>query len=214
MDSADRSPYTGVAMNAVPIQFGTSLGSFVDLDTGETVGGKLFGEARLQVQDPAAFSAAAARAGGDAALVAWVQASLAKAFAEAVHALVATTPLKKALAGVHALNDAVVARINADLRETGATLQIGSASIQLNDGDGARLQAAARARAEQARAAPAAPQAPAPPGPLPAGTAVSVTWSDGQSYPATVRGFNGTHYEIAWDGGAGAWVAPSAVRRR
>jgi hypothetical protein len=45
-----------------------------------------------------------------------------------------------------------------------------------------------------------------------AGTRVLARWSDGAFYPATVRHFNGTHYEVAWENGASAWLEPGQVK--
>jgi hypothetical protein len=205
-------------MSVYPLQFGHALGDVIDSETYEQVSGRIFGEGRLEVRVPAAFSAAAAGLGGDAAVVAAVQASVGKAFAEAVRAAVDAEPLKQALRRVPEINAAAIAKINAELRAVGGVFAVGSWSVKLDDEALARLQAAERAlKAErQAKAAQHAAQpGAAAPGPVAAGTPVSVTWSDGRSYPATVRGFNGTHYEIAWDGGSGgAWVPAAAVRAR
>jgi hypothetical protein len=53
---------------------------------------------------------------------------------------------------------------------------------------------------------------PVYPGAHPPGTRVLVQWTDGGSYPATVRHFNGTNYQIAWDNGATSWLAPGQLR--
>lgn len=51
------------------------------------------------------------------------------------------------------------------------------------------------------------------PGPIPPGTHVQVSWTDGRTYGAVVRSFNGSQYEIAWDGATTtAWAPLSAVR--
>ena len=52
------------------------------------------------------------------------------------------------------------------------------------------------------------------PGAIGPGSHVLATWTNGQTYGASVRGFDGTNYEIAWDnGGAVAWIPASAVRQ-
>jgi hypothetical protein len=45
------------------------------------------------------------------------------------------------------------------------------------------------------------------------GSRVIATWQDGRSAPATVRSFNGTQYEIMWDGATTTtWIPANAVR--
>lgn len=50
------------------------------------------------------------------------------------------------------------------------------------------------------------------PGAHPAGTRVLAEWTDGSFYPATVRHFNGTSYQVAWENGATAWLSPGQIR--
>jgi hypothetical protein len=44
------------------------------------------------------------------------------------------------------------------------------------------------------------------------GTRVLAVWTDGASYPAVVRHFNGTHYEVAWENGESLWLEPGRVK--
>ena len=53
---------------------------------------------------------------------------------------------------------------------------------------------------------------PSYPGAHAAGTRVLAQWPDGAFYPATVRVFNGTSYEIAWENGQTAWLAPGQIK--
>ena len=44
-------------------------------------------------------------------------------------------------------------------------------------------------------------------------TRVLATWSDGRTFPATVRSFNGTQVEIVWDGSTeSTWLPAASVR--
>jgi hypothetical protein len=53
---------------------------------------------------------------------------------------------------------------------------------------------------------------PAYPGAHAPGTRVLAEYPDGGFYPATVRVFNGTSYEVAWENGTTAWLPPGKVR--
>jgi hypothetical protein len=50
------------------------------------------------------------------------------------------------------------------------------------------------------------------PGAHAAGTRVLAQSADGGYYPATVRVFNGTVYEVVWDQGGSAWLSPGQIR--
>lgn len=175
------------------------MGSLLDPETHVVVNPKIFGEARLRVQDPAVFSAQSAALGGDAAIVSAAQMYVCRQFKEAAQSAVAAGTSAKAL-GQHlqGMTAAIVAKADAELRSMGAAVQVGSWNLSFSDEDAARLKSAPRR-------APAAAQPTL--NLLAAGARVVATWTDGRAYPATVRGFNGTHYEIVWDGGASsAWI--------
>lgn len=53
---------------------------------------------------------------------------------------------------------------------------------------------------------------PSYPGSHPAGTRVLAQAADGVFRPATVRLFNGTSYEVAFDSGTSAWLSPGQLR--
>lgn len=46
----------------------------------------------------------------------------------------------------------------------------------------------------------------------PPGTRVLAAWTDGAFYPAVVRHFNGTNYEVAWENGQSQWLPPGRVK--
>jgi hypothetical protein len=46
----------------------------------------------------------------------------------------------------------------------------------------------------------------------PPGTRVLAAWTDGAFYPAIVRHFNGTHYEVSWENGDSQWLEPGLVK--
>jgi hypothetical protein len=53
---------------------------------------------------------------------------------------------------------------------------------------------------------------PTYPGAHAPGTRVLAVWTDGAFYPAVVRHFNGTHYEVAWENGESQWLEPGRVK--
>ena len=53
---------------------------------------------------------------------------------------------------------------------------------------------------------------PSYPGAFSTGTRLMAQWPDGGFYPATVRVFNGTHYEVEWADGKTSWLSPGQVR--
>ncbi len=90
--------------------------------------------------------------------------------------------------------------------ELGASVSIGLLNVVVSDDDLAALRGGGPASVAQA----ATTAAPAVLGP---GSRVIATWQDGRSAPATIRSFNGTQYEIMWDGGTSTvWVPANAVR--
>jgi hypothetical protein len=194
-------------------QFGLTVDSVIDPETYEQVDPRIFGEGRLSVKNPAVFAAASAAPGGEAAIVATAQALVGKHLGAAIRAVVdAGTPLSKLLQKTPEVCSAAVAKVNDELRAAGAVVQIGSFNLNFSDGDRDRLKGAVAALAAERSAKP---QAVERPGPLASGTHVDATWTDGRSYPGTVRGFNGTHYEVVWDGSASsAWVPPAMLKAR
>jgi len=86
---------------------------------------------------------------------------------------------------------AVEATINAELSAEGSSVQIMELHLNFTEEDQAAMMSSA----------------------LVPGARVLATWSDGRTFPATVRSFNGSMYEVVWVGGQGsAWVPASAVR--
>jgi hypothetical protein len=187
-----------------PLQFGMALGALLDPETGIEVTPRIRCEARLRVTDPAAFSARAAALGGDAALMAWVQNSIGSGMTDGIRrALEASKSLKKLNVGM--LVPATVDAVNAELRASGASVQVGSLNVEYSPEDVARLKSASAAKATQAAAGVATV--------VSAGTRVIATWTDGGSYPGTIRGSSATHYEVVWDGGtASGWVPHGMVK--
>lgn len=53
---------------------------------------------------------------------------------------------------------------------------------------------------------------PAYPGAFSSGTRLLAQWPDGGFYPATVRVFNGTLYEVEWADGSASWLPPGQVK--
>lgn len=53
---------------------------------------------------------------------------------------------------------------------------------------------------------------PAYPGAFAPGTRLLAQWPDGGFYPATVRVFNGTLYEVVWADGSSSWLTPGQVK--
>lgn len=101
----------------------------------------------------------------------------------------------------------VAAAASADLK---ASVSVMMLNVSFSDDDLAALK---NPPAVALGTAPTVPGAPL--GPIPPGTHVIVSWTDGRTYGAVVRSFNGSQYEIAWDGAtATAWAPLSAVRPR
>ncbi len=105
--------------------------------------------------------------------------------------------------------------------ELGVQLQIGMVNVNFSEEDRDAYIRATNAGAAANRAAAMAkmnaPAAPAPPAfsttTFSAGARVMATWQDGRAFPATVRSFNGTHYEVVWDGATeSTWIVPENIR--
>jgi hypothetical protein len=97
----------------------------------------------------------------------------------------------------------VAAAVSAELH---ISVSITMLNVTISDDE----QAALRSGGATAVATAATTTAPAVIGP---GSRVIATWQDGRQFPATVRSFNGTQYEIMWDGqSTTTWVPANAVR--
>jgi hypothetical protein len=188
------------------LQFRGPLANVIDPKLGELVSPRCAGEARIEAANPASYQAAVGQAGGEEAFGNWIKAKIVNHLATSFRESVEADGVMRAIGATHLLAGKVTQNVNRELVAVGAAVQIGSIGISLPPGDVERLKAAAAEAARSAQPAPAA-QAFTP------GTHVIARWSDGREFGATIRGWNGTHYEIAWDGGsASAFVTRDAVR--
>lgn len=109
---------------------------------------------------------------------------------------------QQAIAGA-SLGSAVGAAVSAELA---TSVQIMLLNVTVSDDEIAAL----RGGGPMSVATAGTTAAPAVLGP---GSRVIATWQDGRSAPATIRSFNGTQYEIVWDGSpTSTWVPANAVR--
>ncbi len=115
-------------------------------------------------------------------------------------------PSKEMPGGEAAMAMAVGARVRTSASSkwySGSILELGSEGARVAwDSDGGETWV------------PTASLEPEPkyPGSYEPGTRVLATWSDGAFYPATVRLFNGTHYQVAWENGESAWLEPGRIK--
>lgn len=169
------------------VQFGGALATIVDPKTGVQLHPRCMGNASLSgpTDEPALKSCIIKHVG-----------------LQLVTALKAGQSFQQAAAGA-SLASAVGAAVSAEL---GTSVSIGLLNVNVGDDDLAALRGGGPASIAQA-------QTTAAPAVLGPGSRVIATWQDGRSAPATIRSFNGTQYEIMWDGATQAtWVPVSAVR--
>jgi hypothetical protein len=214
-------------MQSWPLQFGGPLPSILDT-SGARISPRCFGNGELVAQDPAAFAAASASAGGPDAMVAWVNGAIVRALGEALAARCAEGGAMKAVSAFARPEPAaeIAGVVSAQLAQARATVQINTLNVTLSDEDREALMAAVkdaamRNRQEKmreiaaAQGGAAAPPANAhAPGELAPGTRVLATWTDGRSYPGTVQRTQNGYHEITWDAGGNAWVPLAQVQPR
>ena len=192
-------------MSDTEVKWGGMLGDIRDASSGATVSPRFFGEGALQVTDAAAFARSVASAGDEATLVDWVKGLVVNALRNDIGARSQDAPFLAVAADERAMAESIEAVLDETLQPMGARLRVATVHLMVDDETRAMLVQSSAQRASPAAAAPGA---------IPPGSHVFATWTDGQTYGASVRGFDGTNYEIAWDGGSAvAWVPASAVRR-
>ncbi len=206
-------------MGELGFQWGGPLGAVRDHSDVE-LHPNAFGSAHIDVMDPGAFANTVAQHGGEAGLVESVKRSILTSLATVLSSRLSRDSMLGVMRDSAGLIADVESYGNRMLQPTGAGLRIMTLQVTLTEEDMATLQKAQVASAMAMRAAKAAGDAPtapqpvfSPSGPLPPGTRVIATWSDGKSYPGQVKNFDGTNYELVWEGSAAiAWVPAASVR--
>jgi len=185
------------------IRFGSSLAA-VDPALGLSVAPRCFGEAEVQITDANAWHAAVAQMGGEEATSPAIQQAITKALAAVFGELVGANGVMKTISDTPALIQRTNEGASRALASWGVAVSIGSLNVNLGDEDMNHIrrlsaEAAAKKRAAHAQLSP--------------GTHVIARWTDGREFGATIRGWNGTYYEIVWDGGtASAFLPKESVR--
>jgi hypothetical protein len=192
----------------VQIRFGGPLGDVLDGTSHITVRPRMMGEAQIIGND---LNAVALEMGGQEALVSWVQGTIMTHAPQTFATLSAEKGVMKAMSDVPTLVQMITQRVDPELAQIGARLQIGSITINLSEEDVNALKAAMAQAAQKKREQAMRPRLPTMMAP---GTRVMARWTDGREFGATVRNFNGTHYEIVWDGASeSTFVTPDRVRQ-
>ncbi len=207
-------------MGELGFQWGGPLGAVRDHSEVE-LHPNAFGSAHIDVMEPGAFANTVAQHGGEAGLVEAVKHTILTSLATVLSSRLSRDSMLGVMRDSAGLIADVESYGNRTFQASGASLRIMTLQVTLTEEDMATLQQAQVASAMAMRAAKAAeeraPTAPqpvfSPGGPLPPGTRVIATWSDGKSYPGQVKNFDGTNYELVWEGSAAiAWVPAASVR--
>ncbi len=168
------------------------------------VNGRMFGDAEVTVTNPSAWQSAVAQAGGEEAITHALQHPIRQAVIAALEAMVEANGVANAIQSTPALMQQASEGASRTVASMGAAISISKLNVIINDEDMQRARELSAEAAEKKRAAP---------GQLSPGTHVIARWSDGREFGATIRGWNGTVYEIVWDGGsASAFVPRENVR--
>jgi len=194
----------------LPVRFEGALGDVLDGTSKITVRPRCTGEANVVARDAEHFAAAIPEMGGEAQVTVWVQGTVMQHLRRALHLLAAERGLALAMNETAALFGAATPPIDEELGQIGARIELVSIAIALSPEDTDALRAATaaviRTKAED-RMRPAFPTMFVP------GARVLGRWTDGRERPATVLCFNGTHYEVVWDGATeSTFLTPEHVR--
>jgi hypothetical protein len=194
----------------IQVRFGGAMGDVLDGTSKIIVKPRCMGEARILGRDPAHFAAAIPEMGGEEAVASWVQGTIMQTVTRAFTLLAADKGMMKAMGDIATLIQAATAPVDQELAQIGARIEFGSITINLSPEDIEALRAATAAAAQKKREQAMRPALPTMFVP---GTRVLARWTDGRELGATIRNFNGTHYEIVWDGATeSTFLTPDRVR--
>lgn len=195
----------------IHVKFGGALAEVLDGMSKITVKPRCIGEGRIVGRDEHHFRAAIPEMGGEEAVSVWVQGTIIRHTGRALVLLAASNGIVSAMNDVPALVRTATPLIDEELAEIGARIELDTITILLAPDD---LEAIRKATVVVAHQKREQAMRPAMPTMFVPGTRVVARWTDDRERPATVRNFNGTHYEIVWDGATeSTFLTPDRVRR-